>query len=501
MAEVLVVGAGPTGLLLAGQLAHAGAPVRIVDRRPARCGESRALAVHARTLEMLDRLGLADEFVARGRRVRAFSMWDGRRRLARIDFGRLDSAFPFLLDIPQHETEAILAGYLARAGVGVERSTELVGLVPGTGSVTVTLRGLVESSLPVRYVVGCDGARSTVRRQAGLSFDGHGYPQDWLLADVALDWDRAADEVHIIFSPAGRATVCMPLPGGRWRVILYFAGSRSRPPSLDEIADLVAERVPGPVTVSDPTWLAAFRTHRRSASAYRAGRVLLAGDAVHIHSPAGGQGMNTGLLDADNLAWKLAAVVTGRAGERLLDTYQAERAPVAEQVLDLSHRLVRLSSLSAPWQRALRALAVPTVTALPAVRGRAARRISQLYVGYRGSPSLFRLRAGDRAPDAGGLSYHGEPVRLHRLLRGGRHTLLLFDGARVACLAEFVQSVPVGRTGADGTVDLTGEAHRRYRGHNAYLIRPDGYVAACGADAIDRYLHDYSGEGSSRSRL
>jgi 2-polyprenyl-6-methoxyphenol hydroxylase-like FAD-dependent oxidoreductase len=496
MAEVLVAGAGPTGLLLAGQLAHAGVPVRIVDRQPARCAESRALAVHARTLEMLDRLGLADEFVARGRRVRAFSMWDGRRRLARIDFGRLDSAFPFLLDIPQQETEAILAGYLARAGVGVERSTELVGLVPGADSVTVTLRCPVESSFPVRYVVGCDGAHSTVRRQAGLSFDGHGYPQDWLLADVALDWDRPADEVHIVFNPAGRATVCMPQPGDRWRVILYFAGTRSGPPALEEVADLVAERVPGPVTVSDPTWLAAFRTHRRSASAYRAGRVFLAGDAVHIHSPAGGQGMNTGLLDADNLAWKLAAVVTGRAGARLLDTYQAERAPVAAQVLGLSHRLVRLSSLSAPWQRALRALAVPTVTALPAVRVRAARRISQVYVGYRGSS---RLRAGDRAPDADGLTRRGEPVRLHQLLRGGRHTLLLFDGARVACLPDDVRSVLIGDRG--GIVDHTGEAHRRYRGHNAYLIRPDGYVAACGVDVIDRYLRDYSGDGSSRSRL
>jgi 4,5-epoxidase len=271
---------------------------------------------------------------------------------------------------------------------------------------------------------------------------------------------------------------------------------------VDEVADLVTQRVPGPITVSEPTWLAAFRTHRRSASGYRAGRVFLAGDAVHIHSPAGGQGMNTGLLDADNLAWKLATVVTGRAGDRLLDTYQAERAPVAAQVLGLSHRLVRLSSLAAPWQRAARALAVPVATALPAVRVRAARRISQLYVSYRGSPWSSRLRAGDRAPDADGLSHRGEPVRLHHLLRGGTHTLLLLGGARPGSCGDQVRSLTIRRTGTGAVVvDHTGDAHRRYRGHDAYLIRPDGYLAACGIEAVDRYLRDYSGDGSSRSRL
>jgi 2-polyprenyl-6-methoxyphenol hydroxylase-like FAD-dependent oxidoreductase len=391
MTEVLIVGAGPTGLLLAAQLARRGVPVRLVDKQDTACGESRAVALHAGSVEMLDRIGLAEEFVARGRRVRAFSLWDGRRRLARIDFGALHSAFGFLLDIPQQETEAILAGYLARLGVQVERSTEVLGVAASADRVEVTARGPGGSTCDITaaYVVGCDGAHSTVRREAGVPFVGHGYPDDWLVADVAVDWDRPPDEVHVVFNPAGRATVCMPLPGDRWRVICYFASDRpdpAGPPTLEEVAELFAARVPGPATVSDASWLARFRTHRRHAARYRAGRVLLAGDAAHVCSPAGGQGMNTGLLEAENLAGKLAAVAAGDARSELLDCYEAERAPVAAQVLRLSHQLVRLSSLSAPWSRAVRGVAVPLLAGLPAFRSRAAHRIAQVDLS-RASPT------------------------------------------------------------------------------------------------------------------
>jgi 2-polyprenyl-6-methoxyphenol hydroxylase-like FAD-dependent oxidoreductase len=471
--------------------------VRIVDRRETGVVESRALAVHARALEALDDLGLAEELVAHGQQVPAFSLWDGRRRLARIDFTRLDTRFPFLLDVPQHHTEGALRGYLDRYGVRVEQATELVGMTPCAAEVSAQLRrpnGGVET-VAAAYVVGCDGARSTVRQMLGIPFEGHGYPQDWLLADVALDWDRPSDELQVVFNSAGRAAVFMPMRDGRWRVILYFAGQRpaGRPPALAEVAELVAHRVPGRVVVSDPSWLASFRTARRSAPSYRHGRVFLAGDAVHIHSPAGGQGLNTGLLDAQNLAWKLAAVLDG-APDVLLDSYGAERGPAARQVLDLSHRLLRLSALTSPWQRTTRAIALPLVTHLPGFGDRAARRIAQLDVQYRTEPSRRGLRPGDRAPDAGGLRFRGEPTTLHRLLRGPHHTLLLLDGrppaGRPAPHVRPLIVVPRGGPGivegVDTVTDLGGEVHRRYRRAGAaHLIRPDGHLAASGRAALD----------------
>src|SRR5215469_12297523 len=286
---ILVVGAGPTGLLLAAELARRGAAVRIVEKRAATCTESRALSLHSRTLEMLDSVGLAGEFLACGHPVRAICLYAGTRLLMRTDFRRLDSRYRFMLDIPQDQTERLLREHLDGLGVRIEHSTEVLDLTQDAGGADVVVRGPGDDTECIRapYVVGCDGAHSTVRAAIGLSFEGHPYPQDWLLADVALDWDRTPEEMHAIFNSAGRPAVCLPMPHGRWRVFLPFAGERGRerrPPTLDEIAELMARRVPDRVRISDPTWLSSFRIQLRSAPGYRRERVLLAGDAVHVHS-------------------------------------------------------------------------------------------------------------------------------------------------------------------------------------------------------------------------
>jgi 2-polyprenyl-6-methoxyphenol hydroxylase-like FAD-dependent oxidoreductase len=491
-ATILVVGAGPTGLLLAAELARRGAPVRIVEKRAARCAESRALSLHSRTLEMLDSIGLAEEFLACGHPVRAICLYAGTRLLMRTDFRRLDSRFRFMLDIPQNRTERLLRQHLEGLGVHVEHSTEVLGLTQDAGGADVVVRRPDGDTECIRaaYVVGCDGAHSTVRARIGMPFEGHPYLQDWLLADVALDWDRTPEEMHAIFNPAGRPAVCLPMgEDGRWRVFLPFAGERGgerRAPTLDEIAELVARRVPDRVRVSDPTWLSTFRIQLRSAPGYRRGRVLLAGDAVHVHSPAGGQGMNTGLLDACNLGWKLAAVAGGSAAEALLDTYQPERAPVARDVLGLTHSLVRLGTMSARWQRAARAVLLPVASRLPTVPARAARRLSQQYVGYRSSPLTVAggagrgLRPGDRAPDATVDGTDG-PIALHELLRDPRHTLLLVGDEPSAApdrYGAYVRTLRVA--GAD--------VLRRYGAGSMHLVRPDGYLAASGSDSIRAYL-------------
>ena len=330
-----------------------------------------------------------------------------------------------------------------------------------------------------------------MRAELGLDFQGHPYTQDWLLADVHLDWDRADDEMHAFFRRDGRLLICMPMRERLWRVILPYAGERDRlAPTLEEIQRLVGERAPEPVPVSDPAWLATFRCQRRSTHIYRRGPVMLAGDAVHIHSPAGGQGMNTGIMDSYNLAWKLALVASGQAPERLLDSYGQERGPVAADVLALTHALVKFGSTTHPIQRALRNTIVPAAGRLAPLHRRAVRRISHTGVAYPASPLTLPargragLRPGDRAPDLEVTGPTGM-TRLYEVLRHGRHVLLLSgpdQGGNPAPWAHPWRDEVVAVTAANGM--------DRARG-GAYLLRPDGYVAARGSAASPGSLLDY----------
>ncbi|HYB49441.1 MAG TPA: FAD-dependent monooxygenase, partial [Streptosporangiaceae bacterium] len=313
--QVLIVGAGPTGLVLACELLARGIRARIIDKGDGVMLQTRALGIHARTLEVFDMMGLTERFVSRGQVVRRFHMYADGKTLLRLELARNGSAFGFMLDVPQDVTETILRGRLGELGGRVEQGAELSGLAVDPGGVTATVSGPAGAmrTIAADYLVGADGAHSRVRRELGLEFRGHPYTQDWILADVRLDWNRPEDEMHAFFRRDGRPLICMPMREHRWRLIIPYTGERDRrAPTLEEIRRLVGERAPDPVPVSDPTWLATFRCQRRSTHVYRRGRVLLAGDAVHIHSPAGGQGMNTGIMDAHNLAWKLALVASGR---------------------------------------------------------------------------------------------------------------------------------------------------------------------------------------------
>jgi hypothetical protein len=313
-----------------------------------------------------------------------------------------------------------------------------------------------------------------------LRFDGHPYPQDWLLADVRLDWARSADEVHAFFTAGGLPLICFPMRGQRWRVTVPFAGDREPgPPPLAEIQELVDQRSPEPLALSDPTWLADFRCHRRSTEIYRSGRVLLAGDAVHIHTPAGGQGMNTGITDAHNLGWKLALVVAGRAPESLLNTYGTERAPVAAQVLALTHTLVRYGTMTNPLKRAVRDAVIPLVAKVRPVHRHAVRRWAQVNVGYAGSRSTEpdrsrgHPRAGERVPDVPVVTADG-PSSLFRVLHRGGHVLVVC-GAGPDCAQDSIAGMPY-RDLVD--VVTTAPAQAGVSGAGQFwLVRPDGYLA------------------------
>lgn len=495
--QVLVVGAGPSGLVLASELLARGISTRVIDKGDGVVLESRALGIHSRTLEVFDSLGLADQFLERGQVVRRFRMYTAGRTLVNLDLSLSGSRFNFILDVPQNETESLLRGRVGELGGTIEQEMELLGFWQDHDQVIASVKhgsGEIQT-IAAGFVVGCDGAHSRVRHELGLEFTGEPYQDDWLLADVRLDWSRPEDEVHAFFRHHGPPLICFPMRDHRWRVVLPYAGDRNRrPPTLEEIQHLVVQRAPEPVVASDPSWLASFRCQLRSTHEYRRGRVMLAGDAVHIHSPAGGQGMNTGIMDAHNLAWKLALVASGRSPERLLDTYGEERARVAAQVLRLTHALVRLGIVKQPLQRALRDTVIPVLSRVTPIQRRAVRRMTHQHVAYRSS-SLTRGRAwgrggpqpGDSAPDIEVLGAAG-PIRLHQVLRGGRH-VLLGSGSEAPGLSAY-------RSLLEFVVGEFLSGRRR----GVYLIRPDGYVAARGTSATLEYLGRVFGRSGPSKR-
>ncbi|WP_406294984.1 FAD-dependent oxidoreductase [Embleya sp. NBC_00888] len=372
--DVLVVGAGPAGLTLALALAAQGRDVTVVDAHAAAEHTSRAAVVHARTLEVLAPLGVAGPLVELGIQSPTFTVRDRDRVVVRIDFDGLPTDYPYSLMVSQATTEATLSARLTELGGTVLRPYSVTTLDQDADGVTATF----EHGERVRaaWVVGADGMHSTVREQAGIGFQGGTYGESFVLADVRLGGAVSADEVILYFAPAGLAVVA-PLPGGRHRVVAPVADAPHEP-SLAFVQELIDERGPstGRVVVEEVVWGSRFRVHHRVADTYRAGRILLAGDAAHVHSPAGGQGMNAGILDAVALADALGSVLDGGATSAL-DAYGATRRPIAEQIVQLADRMTRVATIT-PALRPLRNVVLRTITRIPAVRRDLALRLSGL---------------------------------------------------------------------------------------------------------------------------
>jgi 2-polyprenyl-6-methoxyphenol hydroxylase-like FAD-dependent oxidoreductase len=471
--DVLIVGAGPTGLVLACELLSQGIEVRVIDKSSGAALESRAIGLHARTLEMLDSMGLVERFLDHGQRVDYFRWYSDGRPIATFALSWSGARYAFLLDIPQDRIERLLRQRLVELGGVVEQSVELTGFTQDSECVTAMLKDAqgLPRTVTAKYLVGCDGAHSRVRHELGLAFEGHPYAQHWLLADVLVDWDRPEDSVQALFCRQMPPLIGFPMRDHRWRLTLPYAGEhKAGPPTLDEFQHFVDLRAPERPRLSDPTWLASFHVHRRSTKTYQRGRVMLAGDAVHVHSPAGGQGMNTGMLDAHNLGWKLALVVSGTASDELLDTYGEERGPVAAGVLSLTHALVRVGTLENGFKRALRDTVLPLVCRSPVIQSRAARRLSQVGVDYRGS-RLAQYGGGERMPDRE-VQEEGRRVRLYDVLRRRRHALLLPGVPLPPELDPYRAHLRIVAS-ADGQITL---------------IRPDGYIAARRTEGVLSYL-------------
>ncbi|GHG93364.1 FAD-dependent monooxygenase [Streptomyces lanatus] len=457
---VIVVGSGPTGLLLAGDLATAGIPVTLLERRPRKISNlSRAFGVHARTLEQLDARGLADPLLATGSTITELRLF---RRLS-LDLGTLPSRFPFLLITPQYEVERLLERRALDLGVEFRHESEVVGLRQDDAGVDLDVRGADGTVVTHRaaYVVGADGHRSAVREAVGQPFPGVAVIKSLILADVRL---AERPEGVLTVNGAGDAFAMIASFGDGWYRVMGWNRRHEVPDGapldLDEVREITRRALGTDYGMHDARWLSRFHSDERQVPQYRVGRVFLAGDAAHVHSPAGGQGMNTGLQDAANLGWKLAAVLKGRAPESLLDTYQSERHPVGKAVLRSSGGLVRLARAQNPALRAVRALVSAVANAARPVRDKALAQVSGIGYRYPAPRGSHRL-VGTRVPDAA-----LESGRLYEALRGGRFVLITPKGLEVP--------VPEGGPAVE---------HWASDRRTTVLVRPDGYVAWAADDA------------------
>ena len=503
---VIVNGAGPVGLAMACELVRNGVEVRIFDKNAEASPQSRALAIFPRTLEVFSSMGVLGEVLEEGQRLGAISLYNDTRQLARMNFDSIDSPYPFAIALPQSRTERILAARLEALGVRVEREMELTGMEQGTETVRARYRqaGGTDQTIETGWLLGCDGAHSTVRHLMDMTFQGAQYEEEFLLADVRVESDLPTDEAHLFFSKEG-VFAYFPFKGGRGRLIAdqrpgtQHAGAE---PAAEEIEEIARRRCFQPMKISDCVWKAWFRISHRMVQRYGAGRVYLAGDAAHIHSPAGGQGMNTGIQDAFNLAWKVALVCRGIATPRLMDSYEAERMPVARSVVNLTDRMTRAATAQSPTAQHLRNMLVPLLTGIPFVKEAMAERLSEVAVDYRGSAwvenhGLGPVHAGDRAPDA---VLYDRAARVERrlfdLLKTPGFVLLVFDGYEGVQPGDAVlHGIPgkVYRITRPGQEIVSGALEDRdCRARTAYgageegllvLIRPDGYIGYRGENA------------------
>jgi 2-polyprenyl-6-methoxyphenol hydroxylase-like FAD-dependent oxidoreductase len=370
--DVLIVGAGPTGLTLAASLLAKGVHVTLVDRQTEGSNTSRAAGVNARTLEVLDGIDVTRRLVKEGIEAPRFVIRDGAKVLLSVDFSGLVTNYPFTLLVPQSTTERLLLDRVCELGGDVTRPKVLTTVTQDDSGVTATF--VDGDTVRARYLVGADGMHSTVREQAGIGFSGGAYEHSFVLADARLSGDAPTDEVRLFWASEG-LTVVAPLPNGTFRVVAPVDEAPEEP-SAAFVQGLLDARGPGGITVTEVTWGSRFRIHHRVADTYRAGRILLAGDAAHVHSPAGGQGMNLGVQDAIVLADALAAVLDG-GSDTLLDAYSATRRPIAQQVVELTDRLTKLATLPRAL-RPLRNVLLGIVGRIPSATRALASRLSGL---------------------------------------------------------------------------------------------------------------------------
>jgi 2-polyprenyl-6-methoxyphenol hydroxylase-like FAD-dependent oxidoreductase len=516
--KVLIVGAGPTGMVAALELSRLGIPIRIIEKTPRPATTSRAIGVQARTLELFEQRGLVEPMLEKGNRGVGGSIYGEGKRIFRLEFSHNGSQYGYMLFISQAETEAALRVALEKQNVTIEREVEFVALSqPDHGeSVTAILKhrdGSLEE-VNTGYLIDSEGAHSISRATLNIQFAGKTREENYLLGDFYVDGDLPATDFHIFSSEYGFMGL-FPMGGGRFRMIASHPlsqPSKDTVPSAEELQTIYNQRSHIPARLHDVNWTSWFRINSRMVDRLRVGRIFLGGDSAHIHSPAGAQGMNTGIQDMINLCWKLAFVIKGQADPRLLDTYGDDRIPVIRNVLSKTERLTDTIGSESSLFRSVFSYIAPWIVGTEFVQQDSTERMSQLSLNYRDSPlsvshhAAGSLRAGDRVPDlvvqlkGGQGSATREPAteNLFRLLSTDRFTLLfvnLKDPERThhAAQALFPWKSILQTFSIAPAVDEEAKFNNLFGSESSLiLVRPDGYAAFLGSesslDSLGRYL-------------
>ncbi len=495
MTDVIIIGAGPAGLMLGCELLKRGIQVRLFEQLPKRIdhSESRALALQARTLEIFEKMGIIDEFMQRGRKVHHANIYKKGKRIASVNISQIDSPYPFILTLHQNVTEEILGRHFEKLGGNIERNKILITI---NGSQAVfQVPNKTEETVSARWIIGCDGAHSTVRHILGIPFQGAAFPETFALADVEVDSPFSDEEIHLFFSDRKLAGLLPLSKPNRFRILTLLGTQKTETPpelTIEFMQELTQEtsncRL---IRLKNTTWISIFTLHRRIVPQMRKGNLFLVGDAAHIHSPVGGQGLNTSVQDAFNLAWKLALVQQGAAKEKILNTYHQERHPIAKKVLKGTTMITKMLIASKAKMFIVSVLGF-MITHTP-LQKKIAYVISELQLCYgqnllnKGRLSAIFWKGpkpGWRAPDVAELP---DGKRLFQYLAHPRHTLLCFGNAE-ALAAQVREQFPnliviltisPSQQGSGYIHDPAGQTAQRYAVEKdaIYLIRPDGVIS------------------------
>jgi 2-polyprenyl-6-methoxyphenol hydroxylase-like FAD-dependent oxidoreductase len=455
--EVLIIGAGPVGLFLANECARRNLRWRLIEERSSQSEHSKALAIFPRTLEIFDMAGIVAPFLERANRVTKVAVMIRDRTLAHMKFEPHDSPYSFVAMVPQDVTERLLVDELRRKGGNVEYETKFISAEQDDYGVNVTIEHRGESNeIRAAVAVGCDGAHSAVRHQLNLPFEGAEYKGSFLLADVETNDALPANEMQLCPSEFGPVAI-FPMSATRRRVVATIGNTEGDAPSLDLVRDILAQRAPTSIEARVLHWSSYFGIHHRQVGRLREGRIFIAGDAAHIHSPFGGQGMNTGLHDVWNLVWKLDLFLKGQGNQELLDSYSSERLPVIKNVIETTDLLTKVMGTPNKLAQVLRDAVIPMVSRLAPFQHAFVQRLSELGIAYQGSPII----------EGPGKRYFDDS------LRGGKgisSPFLLFLGNEAAGFAK-----KTARQLAESSSDVV--ELRFFDNPGLVLVRPDGYIA------------------------